>query len=114
MRRVLRKMNKLRNYIFLILILSFFQIGCHVFYLDEIRGKKYKEDVNLMKGKINLGMSEEEVIEAWGKPIKIKVIKNQEYDEIWLYKPHWKFKNLLFFKEGTLIGGNPDPERLIY
>ena len=61
---------------------------------------------------LKIGMTEEEVIKNWGIPAKTKVVTNKVHDKIWTYIPHWKFKNYLYFKNGILIGGDPDPEKL--
>jgi hypothetical protein len=63
---------------------------------------------------IKIGMTQAQVVEKWGKPRKITKIKNgKEFDEIWIYVPNWKFKNYLYFKDGILIRGDPNPEDLV-
>jgi len=63
--------------------------------------------------KIKIGMTCEQVRENWGTPDKIINKLAADFDEIWVYVPHWKFKNYLYFKKGILIKGNPNPESLI-
>jgi len=65
------------------------------------------------KGKIKIGMTNQEVRETWGNPDKIIKKQGKDFDEIWIYIPNWKFKNYLYFKDGVLIGGDPDPESLV-
>lgn len=59
---------------------------------------------------IKIGMTEEEVRQRWGAPHRISEKNVNGSDYVWIYKPHWKFRNQLYFKDGVLIGGEPDPE----
>lgn len=65
------------------------------------------------KNRVHIGMTQEQVIANWGKPDERIKKSSGEYDEVWGYKPHWKIKNLLYFKNGVVIGGDPNPENLI-
>ncbi len=64
-------------------------------------------------GKVKLGMTKEQVVEKWGEPAKIIKKRGKDYDEIWVFIPHWKFRNYLYFKDGVLIRGDPNPETLV-
>jgi len=68
---------------------------------------------NGFQGKVKIGMTQEQVVEQWGEPDKIIKKQKKDYDEIWIYIPHWKFKNYLYFKNGVLIRGDPNPEDLV-
>ncbi|NTU50141.1 MAG: hypothetical protein HGA87_04525 [Desulfobulbaceae bacterium] len=57
------------------------------------------------ENKIKLGMSEAEVRENWGEPIKIIKGNGKQFDERWIYQPHWKCQRRLEFKDGILIYG---------
>ena len=65
------------------------------------------------QGKVKIGMTREQVKENWGTPDQIIKKQGKDFDEIWIYIPHWKFKNYLYFENGVLIKGDPDPEDLI-
>jgi hypothetical protein len=65
------------------------------------------------ESKVRIGMTKTEVKSNWGEPDNIICETGKDYDEIWIYIPHWKFKNYLYFKDGILIKGNPNPEDLI-
>lgn len=65
------------------------------------------------QGKLKIGMTREQVKAGWGMPDKIINKQGRDFDEIWIYVPHWKFKNYLYFKDGILIRGNPNPENLV-
>ena len=73
--------------------------------------EKFKDFIE--KGYIELGMTKQEVRASWGEPKSIKQKKYNAYDEVWVYVPNWKFKNYLYFKNGILVGGDPNPEDLI-
>lgn len=65
-----------------------------------------------LHGEIKIGMTEAEVRQTWGEPDRIISKSVRGSDHVWVYKPHWKFENLLYFKDGVLIGGEPNPENL--
>ena len=65
------------------------------------------------QGRIKMGMTREQVRANWGEPDKIIKKQEKDFDEIWIYIPNWKFKNYLYFRDGVLIRGNPNPEDLI-
>lgn len=65
------------------------------------------------QGKVKMGMTREQVRATWGEPNKIIKKQGKDFDEIWIYVPHWKFKNYLYFRDGILVRGDPNPEDLI-
>ncbi len=62
--------------------------------------------------KIKIGMTTEQVQENWGIPDKTIKKNGKNYDEVWIYVPHWKFKNYLYFRNNFLVGGEPNPESI--
>ena len=54
---------------------------------------------------IHHGMTMEQVEERWGEPLKIIKKNEKDYDEIWVYKFHWKTRSDLYFKDGILVRG---------
>ncbi len=67
-------------------------------FSTSVKGKRFQ-------GEVELGMTREQVLESWGEPDKIVKKKGKDYDEIWIYIPHWKIKNYLYFKDGILKRG---------
>jgi len=57
------------------------------------------------QGKLRLGMTREQVKKNWGEPDKIIKKSGENFNEIWIYIPHWKLKNYLYFKDGILVDG---------
>ena len=57
------------------------------------------------ENQISLGASIAEVKEKWGNPIKIIKGNGRQFDERWIYQPHWKIQRRLDFKDGVLIYG---------
>ncbi|MBM3251719.1 MAG: DUF1090 domain-containing protein [Candidatus Omnitrophica bacterium] len=97
------------------IIFSFlFLLGCGITSSStsqhmQNRGIRQEE----VKERIRIGMTQQEVKEAWGDPDKIIKKQGKDFDEIWIYIPNWKFKNYLYFKDRILIRGEPDPESLV-
>ncbi|NTV29702.1 MAG: hypothetical protein HGA80_06455 [Candidatus Omnitrophica bacterium] len=57
------------------------------------------------ENQLKLGMTTTEVRELWGDPIKIIKGNGKQFDERWIYQPHWKIQRRLDFKHEVLIGG---------
>jgi hypothetical protein len=93
------------------MIFLLFLWGCSSVTTANSQNSFIKEE--RFQGKVKIGMTREQVKENWGTPDKIVKKQGKDYDEIWIYVPHWKFKNYLYFREGVLIRGDPDPEDLI-
>ncbi|MDD3375051.1 MAG: hypothetical protein PHY73_04940 [Candidatus Omnitrophica bacterium] len=64
-------------------------------------------------GRVKIGMTKNQVIEQWGEPYQVRETNNEEFDEIWVYVPHWTAKHRLYFKNDIVIKGDPNPEDLI-
>ena len=96
--------------IFILLSLSFL-FGCSFLPASDSSKVFIKEE--RFRGQIKIGMRREQVKENWGTPDRIIKKKGNDFDEMWLFIPHWKFKNYLYFKEGVLIKGDPDPQNLL-
>jgi len=101
-------MNK-NFYLLLVLLLGGCASGWNTNAAIFNQGGEVKR--NLYK-KIKIGMTENEVRLNWGEPEQIVSKNVNGSDKVWIYKPHWKFKNLLYFKNGILIGGDPNPENI--
>jgi hypothetical protein len=54
---------------------------------------------------IHHGMTKEQVKERWGEPLRVIKKDEKEYNEIWVYKFHWKTRSDLYFKNGILVRG---------
>ncbi len=93
------------------IILLFFLWGCSHTSAPGSPSSLIKEE--RFQGKVKMGMTREQVQENWGTPDKIIKKQGKDYDEIWIYIPNWKFKNYLYFRDGVLIRGDPDPENLV-
>jgi len=89
-----------------------FALGCSVVQASGSQSVLSKKGERF-QGKIKLGMTREQVRECWGTPDKIVQKQGEDFDEIWIYVPHWKFKNYLYFQQGILIRGNPNPEDVV-
>lgn len=92
-------------------ILLFFVFGYGLIstniHATTISGKeKFYEYIQ--KGYIELGMTTNDIKASWGEPKSVKHKKAQDYDEVWIYIPNWKFKNRLFFKNGVLVKTEPN------
>ena|SRR3990172_11947398 len=99
-------MKKLFIYFFL-----FVFAGC--IYVPRTNQDDAITQGNKFKGKVEIGMTQQQVAEQWGEPDRILKKQGKDFDEIWIYIPHWKFKNFLYFRNGVLIRGDPNPEDLI-
>ena len=92
----------------LFLLLVFF--GCSY---TSINQESSDVRADRFEGKVEIGMTKQQVENTWGKPDRIIKKQKKDFDEIWIYIPNWKFKNYLYFQKDILIGGDPDPEDLI-
>ena len=54
---------------------------------------------------IHHGMTMEQVKQNWGEPLRIIKRNSKDCDETWIYKPHWKIRIDLDFKNGILVRG---------
>lgn len=99
-------MNK-KYIIFLLSLL----LGCSSVSASNLQNVQEKQE--RFQGRIKMGMTKEQVIASWGEPDKIIKKHGEDFDEIWVYVPHWKFKNYLYFRDGILVRGDPNPENLI-
>ena len=116
--RILIKKNYMRN--FCLFILYFLGvISCALAGSDVLIGERrsyiqshqeLSEHLRLLilNGYIELGMSQEQIAVSIGPPIKRVIKRGKEFDEIWVYRPHWKFRNYLYFKDKILISTDPD------
>ncbi len=86
-------------------------LGCSFISASNSQNMLNKEE--RFQGRIKMGMNREQVRSNWGEPDKIIKKQGKDFDEIWIYIPHWKFKNYLYFKNGVLIRGDPNPEDLV-
>ena len=91
---------------FFLLNLSFIFNLSRAVYSESNMNQQFREYIP--KGYIELGMTREEVRASWGEPKAIKHKKRNDYDEVWIYVPNWKFRNQLFFKNGILVKTDPD------
>ncbi len=94
-----------------IILLLFPLLGCSLVSASSPQNVLDKEE--RFQGRVKIGMSVEQVRATWGKPDKIIKKHGKDFDEIWIYIPHWKFKNYLYFRDGILVRGDPNPENLI-
>jgi len=93
-----------------IIILMLLVTGCSSVSSSNVSDSFQTE---ISYGKVTIGMTQEQVRKMWGDPRKITRKVGKDFDEVWVYVPHWKFKNYLYFKDGVLVRGNPNPENLI-
>ena len=93
--------------IFVVLLL----IGCSSAIVSSSQTMINKEE--RFQGRVKLGMTQDQVRASWGEPDKVIKKRGKDFDEIWIYVPNWKFKNYLYFKDGVLIRGDPNPEDLV-
>ena len=94
--------------IYSIFLISFFlQFLCGGNFAISETGMDEKFIEYIQKGYIELGMTKEEVQASWGKPKTISHRKTNDYGEVWVYVPNWKFKNRLFFYNGILVKTEP-------
>lgn len=93
------------------IVFMFFLLGCGP--IPVISSQSFLGKEERFQKRIRIGMTMEQVKTNWGVPDKIIRKQSQDFDEIWIYIPHWKFKNYLYFKDDVLIRGNPNPENLI-
>lgn len=93
-----------------IILLLFSLLGCSLVSASSPQNVDKKER---FQGKVKMGMTREQVRATWGEPDKIIKKYGKDFDEIWIYIPHWKFKNYLYFRDGVLVRGDPNPEDLI-
>lgn len=100
-------MTKTKTYLILFLLCL---LGCNSIP-NSSQNAQIKEE--RFQGKVKIGMSREQVKENWGTPDQIIEKQGKDFDEIWIYIPHWKFKNYLYFRDGILVRGDPNPEDLI-
>ncbi len=125
----------MKNTYFLLLLLIMFLQGCGFFIhgIEESRARKYPRPTTqerqgylednlylserirseIRKGRVTKGMSREDVLASWGSPAKIKERNELEYDEVWVFHVHWTRKMEVFFRNGIVVGGDPDPDDLI-
>jgi uncharacterized protein YcfL len=54
---------------------------------------------------IHHGMTMEQVRANWGEPLRVIKGDHNNFDETWIYKPHWKIRIDLDFKDGILVRG---------
>ena len=64
--------------------------------------------MDLLEGEIEIGMTKNEVTASIGEPYKILHKNRRSYDEVWVYVPHWKFEDKLYFKKGILVKTEPE------
>jgi len=62
----------------------------------------------ILNGYIELGMSQEQIIASIGLPVKKIVKRGKDFDEMWVYRPHWKFRTYLYFRSKILVSTVPD------
>lgn len=103
------KQIKMKKAYIIFFFLSLF--GCSFVAAPNSQNMLKKEE--RFQGRVKIGMTTEEVKENWGTPDKIIKKQGKDFDEIWIYIPHWKFKNYLYFRDGALIRGEPNPEDLV-
>lgn len=60
--------------------------------------KKY-----ILKGDIKQGMTKDQVRAVWGLPDEIKKLNHKEYDELWIYYPHWNWVHEVYFKNNIFM-----------
>ena len=77
--------------------------GC--VYVPRTNQDDVNKQSNRFQGKVEIGMTQEQVVDQWGEPDKIIKKQKRDYDEIWIYIPHWKLKNYLYFQDGVLVRG---------
>jgi hypothetical protein len=82
------------------LILSLTLMGCALVSKIPI-----SEQLTREHPAIHHGMTMEQVKENWGPPLRIVKRDRKDYDETWIYKPHWKTRIDLDFKDGILVRG---------
>ncbi len=93
------------------IFLLFFLLGCGSVSASNPQNLSEKQE--RFQGRVKMGMTKEQVRATWGEPDKIIKKHGKDFDEIWVYVPHWKFKNYLYFRDGILVRGDPNPENLI-
>lgn len=105
----IKKSKKMKITYIILFTLSF--LGCSLSSTDYSHNVSIKQE--RFQGKVKIGMNQDQVKENWGTPDKIIKKDGKDFDEIWIYIPNWKFKNYLYFKNGILVRGDPNPEELI-
>lgn len=79
---------------------------------DYLRSKGWREErrpsshkmFGLRQSSINLGMSKDDILEGWGKPLRVEIAGNPSYEnERWLYNVNGATKYIYF--ESGRVGG---------
>ncbi len=94
-----------------IIFFLLFLLGCT--FVSASSSQNVSNKAERFQGRIKMGMTREQVRANWGDSDKIIKRQGKCYAEIWIYIPHWKFKNYLYFRDGILIRGDPNPEDLV-
>lgn len=113
-----RNLMILRN---IILFVLFFVSGCMSLGGGEMSNPKPSKELRenyiashqglsstarglILNGLVDVGMSKDEVRVSWGELDKVTIpSKKEDFDEIWVYAPSWKFKTYLYFKNDIVI-----------
>jgi hypothetical protein len=108
---IMKKDNEIKMKKTCMILFFIFFAGCSFISTSNSQNLLIKEV--RFQGKVKIGMTREQVKENWGMPDSVIKKQGKDFDEIWIYVPHWKFKNYLYFRNGVLIKGDPDPEDLV-